>query len=40
MNTEFKKMALCNRIDRLKANGKENGRIIQKLERKLRSLNK
>ena len=40
MNVEFKKLAITNRIARLKTNGKENGRIIQKLERQLRNLNK
>jgi hypothetical protein len=40
MNIELKKLAIQNRIDRLKTNGKENGRVIQKLERQLRNLNK
>lgn len=40
MNTEFKKLAIQNRIDRLKTNGKENRRVIQKLERQLRNLDK
>lgn len=38
MNTEFKKLMIQNRIDRLKANGKDNKRVIQKLERQLRNL--
>lgn len=40
MNIELKKLAIQNRIDRLKTNGKENGRVIQKLERQLRNLSK
>ena len=40
MNTEFKKLAIQNRINRLRANGKDNNRVIQKLERQLRNLNK
>lgn len=40
MNTEFKKLAIQNRISRLKTNGKDNGRVVQKLERQLRNLDK
>lgn len=39
MSVEFKKLALQNRINRLRANGKDNGRIIKKLERQIRNLN-
>ena len=39
MNTEFKKLAITNRIARLKARGKENGCIVKKLERQLRTYN-
>ena len=38
MNTEFKKLAITNRIAQLKARGKDNHPIIKKLERKLRAL--
>lgn len=38
MNTEFKKLAITNRIDRLRARGKDNYPIIKKLERQLRAL--
>jgi hypothetical protein len=38
MNAEFKKLVIQNRINRLKTNGKDNGRVIQKLERQLRNL--
>ena len=38
MNTEFKKLAITNRISRLKARGKENYSIIKKLERILAKL--
>ena len=34
----MKKLALENRINLLKGRTKENGRIVQKLERKLRKL--
>lgn len=40
MNIELKKLAIQNRIARLRANGKENGRVVQKLERQYRNLNK
>lgn len=40
MGIEFKKIVLRNRIARLKANGKDNSRIVQKLERQLRNLDK
>lgn len=38
MNTEFKKLAITNRIARLKARGKDNLPIIKKLERTYRAL--
>lgn len=38
MNTEFEKLAITNRIARLRARGKDNHPIIKKLERRLRSL--
>ena len=38
MNAEFKKLAIQNRINRLRANGKDNGRIVQKLQRQYRNL--
>ena len=40
MSIDFKKLAIQNRIARLRTNGKENGRVIQKLERQLRNLDK
>lgn len=40
MNVEFKKLAIQNRIDRLKARGKDNYGAIKKLERQLRNLDK
>lgn len=40
MSVEFKKLMLQNRIARLKANGKDNARVVQKLERQLRNLDK
>ena len=40
MNTEFKKLAIQNRIARLSTRGKDNYPIIKKLERRLRTLNK
>ena len=40
MNTEFKKLAIQNRIARLRTNGKDNGPIIKKLERQYRNLDK
>ena len=40
MSIEFKKLAIQNRIDRLKARGKDNYSIIKKLERQLRNLDK
>ena len=40
MSVEFKRLAITNRIARLRANGKENGCVIKKLERQLRNLNK
>jgi hypothetical protein len=40
MSKEFKKLAIQNRIARLRTNGKENGRIVQKLERQYRNLDK
>ena len=39
MNAEFKKLAITNRIARLRARGKDNYSIIKKLERQLRALN-
>lgn len=38
MNTEFKKLAIQNRIDRLRARSKDNYLIIKKLERALAKL--
>jgi ppGpp synthetase/RelA/SpoT-type nucleotidyltranferase len=38
MSTEFKKLAIQNRIDRLRARGKENYSIIKKLMRQLNAL--
>ena len=38
MNTEFKKLAITNRIALLKSRNEENGNIIKKLERKLRKI--
>lgn len=38
MNIELKKLAIQNRINHLKTNGKENRRVIQKLERQLRKI--
>lgn len=40
MNEEIQKLRLENRITVLKSRPKENERIIKKLERQLRSLNK
>lgn len=40
MNVEFKKLAIQNRINRLRSNGKDNGRVVQKLERQRRNLDK
>ena len=40
MNVEFKKLAITNRIARLKSSGKENSSVIKKLERRLRNLDK
>ena len=39
MNTEFKKLAITNRIARLRARGKDNGCIVKKLERRFRAFN-
>jgi len=38
MNTEFKKLAIQNRIDRLRSRGKDNYPIIKKLERQFKAL--
>ena len=38
MNTELKKLTIQNRIDRLKASGKDNYPIIKKLMRQLKAL--
>ena len=38
MSNEFKKLAITNRMARLRTNGKDNHGVIQKLERKLRNL--
>lgn len=38
MNTEFKKLAITNRIALLKSRNRDNGNIIKKLERKHRNL--
>lgn len=38
MSTEFKKLAITNRIARLKARSKDNASIIKKLERQYRTL--
>lgn len=38
MNTEFKKLAITNRIARLRARGKDNYSVIKKLERQYRAL--
>ena len=38
MNTDLKKLAIQNRIDRLRARGKDNYPIIKKLERELRKI--
>lgn len=37
---EFAKLSIENRINKLSNNGKENQKVIQKLRRKLRSLDK
>lgn len=38
MSVEFKKLAIQNRIDRLRARGKDNYPIIKKLTRQLNAL--
>lgn len=38
MSIEFKKLAITNRIARLRARGKDNYPIIKKLERQFRAL--
>lgn len=38
MNTELKKLAITNRIARLKTRDKENGPVIKKLERQYKAL--
>ena len=38
MNVELKKMLIQGRIERLRANGKDNYPIVKKLERQLRAL--
>ena len=40
MSKEFKKLALQNRINRLKSNGKDNYSVVNKLERQLRNLDR
>ena len=39
MSIEFKKLAIQNRIDRLKTRNKDNYPIVKKLERALKALN-
>ena len=39
MNAEFKKLAITNRIARLRSRNRENHGVIKKLERQLRALN-
>jgi hypothetical protein len=40
MNVDFKRLAITNRIARLKSSGKDNYAVIKKLERQLRNLDK